>query len=68
MEVSSDYGFRQFHWERVADGPHASCRYLGWTKNGEGRGCMSRNEAEEDRETTGEMIGLETQLHCKLFQ
>ena len=29
----------------------ASCRYLGveGTKHGEGRGCKTRNEAEEDR-------------------
>ena len=28
MEVSSGSGFRQFHEERVAGGPHVTCRYL----------------------------------------
>ena len=51
MEVDSDSGFRQFYSEGVGGGPHAVCRYLWGTKHGEGRGCESRNEAEDDRET-----------------
>ena len=50
----------------------ASCTYLGEKKHGEGGGCRTRNESEEDGDHRpggdGEVIVPSTQLHREKFQ
>ena len=48
MDVSSGSVFRPFRQDVAAGGQRVSCRYLQRTNHGEGRGCKTRNEAEEE--------------------
>ena len=50
--MSSDSGFLAFHQKGVDGGPGVPCRNLKGTKHGKSRGCKTRKEAVEDRETT----------------
>ena len=56
-----------FPEDGVAGGPCASCRYLDGTKHGEGRGCKTKNEVEEDRETTDLLVMMKLNLWAYHF-
>ena len=52
MQVGSDPGFRWFHQNGVNSGSCEPCRNLRGTKHRKSRGCKTRKEAGEDKETT----------------